>query len=238
MLPVLYQDATLIAINKPAGLLVHKSDIDKYDTLSAQQLLQEQLKQLVYPLHRLDKPTSGVLLFALARAIIPTFQQGLLQAQVTKKYLTLVRGYTEKEGTIDYPLAKLNHYKGSQKLPTATQEAITQYKRLATVEVPFAVGKYPTARYSLLEVQPITGRNRQIRRHLKHIFHPVVGDTAHGDGKHNRFFRAQFNCHRLLLHAYQLSFRHPVSGVTISLKAPLEATFRKVLHQLSILDSC
>ncbi|MGD1840539.1 MAG: pseudouridine synthase [Thermonemataceae bacterium] len=237
MLSVLYQDTTIVAINKPAGLLVHKSDIDKYDTLSAQLLLQEQLKQLVYPLHRLDKPTSGILLFALTPAIIPTFQQGFLTQQVIKKYLALVRGYTKEEGTIDYPLAKLNHYKGSRKITTAPQEAITQYKRLGTVELPFAVGKYPTARYSLLEVQPVTGRNRQIRRHLKHIFHPIVGDTAHGDGKHNRFFREQFSCHRLLLHAHQLSFRHPVSGVTISLKAPLEATFRKILQQFSILDS-
>ncbi len=231
-LPILYQDSQLVAVNKPSGLLVHRSLIDRHETRFAVQMLRNQLGQKVYPLHRLDKPTSGVLLFALdaatARLAGEQFQAGAVQ----KTYLALVRGYTSAAGVIDYPLreeldevadAKADHNKPAQ-------PAITHYRSLEAFELPFAQGKHPTSRYTLLELTPETGRKHQLRRHLKHIFHPIVGDTTHGDGKHNQLFREQFGCGRLLLHAARLVFVHPLTGAAVQIDAPLPDDFKCVLE--------
>ncbi len=226
MLEILYHDDFLVAINKPAGMLVHRSAIDRHETRFAMQILRDQLGQHVYPLHRLDKPTSGVLLFALsqdiARQMAGQFTQG-----VEKTYLAIVRGYTDEQGIIDYPLKEqLDRMTDSKCDPDKpAQQAITRYRRLATVELPYPVGRYATARYSLVEVSPKTGRKHQIRRHMKHVFHPIVGDTTHGDGKHNAFFRKHFDCHRLLLAATRLGFAHPVTGERVEIEASLDEVF-------------
>jgi tRNA pseudouridine65 synthase len=235
LLPVLYQDDHLVAVNKPAGLLTHRSDIDKHETLNAMRLLRDQLQRRVYVLHRLDKPTSGVLLFALDTDTARRMGQLIEEDRVQKTYLAVVRGYAAEAGTIDHPLEKIWD-KTTDRLADRTvppQPAVTDYQRLATVELPFAVtDRHPTVRYSLLQVTPRTGRNRQIRRHMKHIFHHVVGDTTHGDGKHNAFFREHFGCHRLLLHAVRLAFPHPVTGRTLVIDAPLDEAFGRVLREL------
>ncbi len=113
----------------------------------------------------------------------------------------------------------------------AAQPAVTEYHRLATVELPYAVGRYDTARYSLLQLTPRTGRKHQLRRHMKHIFHPIVGDTSHGDGKQNDFFRQQFNCHRLLLAATELEIVHPITNQPLLIQAPLDASYQQIIHQ-------
>ncbi len=215
-------------------MLVHKSEMDKYETVNAQQVLRKQLKRKIYLLHRLDKPTSGVLLFALNKEMARDMSRMLEDKRAVKTYLAVVRGYTDEKGTIDYPLTKMWDKMTDQRAvkETPPQPAITEYERLATVELPFAVAKHATTRYSLLKVTPLTGRNRQIRRHLKHIFHHMIGDTTHGDGKHNTFFRQQFGCHRLLLHASQLEFIHPVTQQTVCIQAPLDEAFSHVLTQL------
>lgn len=231
---VLYLDDCLVAVNKPAGMLVHRSAIDRHETRFAMQLVRDRLGRRVYPVHRLDRPTSGVLLFALdtetARRMMHVFMGG----GVKKSYLAVVRGYTKESELIDYPLQeeldKMTDAKADR--DKAAQEAITFYERLATVELPFALGRYATSRYSLLRVSPRTGRKHQIRRHMKHIFHPVVGDTTHGDGCHNRFFREQFGCQRLLLAATGLSFMHPDSGARLDIEAPLDAAFVQLIHAL------
>jgi tRNA pseudouridine65 synthase len=233
-LPILYQDDCLVAVNKPAGLLVHRSSIDRRETVFAMQVLRDQLGKRVYPLHRLDKATSGVLVFALdpgtARRMTEVFTAGL----VWKSYLAVVRGYTEEEGRIDHPLEvrcdKMADQRADRDKPA--QEAVTDYRRLAIVELPHAVGRYATARYSLLRADPRTGRMHQLRRHLKHIFHPVIGDTTYGDGKQNEFFRRTLGCRRLLLHAREIAFPHPRSGQTVRLTAPLDEQFRKLLDAL------
>lgn len=186
---ILYRDDTLVAVNKPAGLLVHRSAIDHHETRYALQIVRDQLGRRVYPVHRLDKPTSGILVFALdqdtARRMTKLFAEGAVE----KTYLAVVRGYTDEAGTIDYALEeqldRMTDNKALRDKPA--QPAVTHYRRLGIAELPFAVGRYPTARYSLLRVSPKTGRKHQIRRHMKHIFHPVVGDTSHGDGRHNAF---------------------------------------------------
>jgi tRNA pseudouridine65 synthase len=236
---ILYLDDHLVAVNKPAGLLVHRSDIDRHETLHAMMLVRDRLGRRVYPVHRLDKPTSGVLAFALdpetARRMSGLFADG----EVKKTYLAVVRGHTDERGTIDYALAEdldpMTDAKARKDKPA--QPAVTAYERLATAELPIPVGRYATCRYSLLKVFPQTGRKHQIRRHMKHIFHPVVGDTSHGDGRHNRFFREHFGCRHLLLSAVGLDFVHPRTGAELALAAPLDEAFRDVLEKLGWEDA-
>jgi len=234
MLTILYQDPYIVAIDKPPGLLVHRSMIDKRETQFALQMTRDQIGQYVYPVHRLDKPTSGVLVMGLSGAIASKLTEQFSNKLIKKKYLALVRGYTTDEDTIDYALKeeldKMTDRKAQQDKPA--QSAITHYKTLWKGEVPIAVGRYPTARYSLVSLTPETGRKHQIRRHMKHIFHPIVGDTTHGDGKHNTMFRQQYELSRLLLVANELNFQHPISGEDIKLTASLGEEFEKILFEL------
>lgn len=234
-LPILYRDQHLVAINKPSGLLVHRSAIDRHETRFAMQLLRDQLGQHVFPIHRLDKPTSGVLLFALsavcAREIGDLFSQQLVQ----KTYLAVVRGYAPVEGTINHPLREERDdcadARARDDIPA--KEAITEFQRLATIELNVAVDKYPHSRYSLVTCRPRTGRKHQIRRHLKHINHPIIGDAKHGKGEHNRFFQRAFSAHRLLLAATELTLPHPYTKQQLTLRAPLDETFCHLLETFS-----
>jgi tRNA pseudouridine65 synthase len=153
---------------------------------------------------------------------------------ISKEYLAIVRGVTKETERIDHPLKnildKMTDQKADKDKPA--KEAVTDYRRLASIELPHAVGRYSTARYSLVAVSPLTGRNHQIRRHMKHIFHPVIGDTTYGDGKQNDFFRRQFDCHRLLLHACGIGFIHPYNGRPLHIRAPLDHTFAALLEKL------
>lgn len=234
MIDILYLDDWLVAVHKPAGLLVHRSEIDRHETRYALQLTRDRLGRRVYPVHRLDKPTSGVLVFALdldmARRMTALFTDG----GVEKTYTAVVRGHTDPDGVIDYALVEqLDAMTDAKARPDKpAQTAITHYRRLATNELPYPVGRYPTCRYSWLELSPKTGRKHQIRRHMKHIFHPVVGDTTHGDGRHNQFFREHFETHRLLLAATRLGFVHPATGAGVELTAPLDGGFRAILAGL------
>lgn len=222
-LDILYQDDALVAVNKPSGILVHRTRISR-DRDFVLQRLRNQLGRHVHPAHRLDRATSGVLLFALdpetASATATQFQA----QRVGKCYLAVVRGHVEPRGTIDHALKSEDR--------TIRVEAVTHYQRLACVELDEPVSRYPTARYSLVAARPVTGRMHQIRRHLRRISHPVIGDTTHGDGRHNRFFRERFDIHRLLLHAWSLELDHPQSGEPLRIEAPLPEEFRGLLHEL------
>jgi tRNA pseudouridine65 synthase len=229
-LPLIYKDDYLVAVNKPSGLLVHRSDMDRYEQDNAMKLVRNQLGQWIYPFHRLDKATSGVLLFALDRETARFMTQAFTAGEVSKSYLAVVRGFAPEDGRIDHALKdrwdKMTDQKTDRDKPA--KDAVTEYRRLAIVELPYPVGRYETARYSLIRAAPLTGRTNQIRRHMKHIFHPVVGDTTYGDGKQNVFFRERFDCHRLLLHAQGLSFIHPYSGQRLLLQAPLNDAFDRL----------
>jgi tRNA pseudouridine65 synthase len=234
-LPVLYLDKYLVAVNKPSGLLVHRSAIDRYENENAMKMVRDQLGQWVYPMHRLDKSTSGILVFALDKETARRMTQSFSDKTVSKSYLAVVRGFAKETESIDYPLKerhdKLTDQQADKDKPG--QEAVTEYRRLATVELPHAVGRYATARYSLIRAMPLTGRNHQIRRHMKHVFHPVIGDTTYGDGKQNEFFRTRFNCRRLLLHAREIEFIHPYLGQQLHIEAPLDHAFNALLSALS-----
>lgn len=231
LLDIIYQDQHLVAINKPTGLLVHKSFIDPHETRFALQMLRDQIGQYVFPVHRLDKPTSGVLLFALSSSVARLLSEQFANQQVQKNYLAIVRGYCPEGGTIDHALKeKLD--KISDKLAKKdkpAQPAISHYKRLATVEIPVTVDRYPQSRYSLVSVRPETGRKHQIRRHLKHIGHPIIGDAKHGKGVHNRFFQQHYQCHRLMLACTSMDLQHPIDNTALSLIAPLDETFNQQL---------
>ncbi len=232
-LEILYQDAYIVAINKPSGLLVHKSPIDKRETRFALQELRNQIGQYVYPIHRLDKPTSGVLLFALNKEMAQKMSLAFRENEIKKEYIAIVRGYTKEEENIDYALKQMLDTKEEKRLGISKEEqdAVTFCERLATVELPYAVSRYPVARYSLVLLKPATGRKHQLRRHMKHIFHPIVGDTKHGRGEHNNLFREKFDCHRLLLHANKVTFTHPVNQKKIEIIAGFDDVFERLfLH--------
>lgn len=234
MLEILYHDEHLVAINKPSGLLVHRSLIDRHETRFAIQLTRDQIGQKVYPVHRLDKPTSGVLLFALdsdtARLINAQFTAG----QVQKTYQAIARGFVPDNGVIDHPLREQLDALADADADTDkdAQTALTHYRRLQAFEVPFSVDRHPTSRYSLVELCPKTGRKHQLRRHMKHISHHLIGDTTHGNGKHNRFFREQFGSSRLLLHATQLCLKHPHNHENLLIQAKFPADFDEVVRLL------
>jgi len=235
-LPILYQDEHLVAVNKPSGLLVHRTNLDRHTRENAMHIVRDQLGRWVYPFHRLDKATSGVLLFALDQETARRMTRSFTNGAVSKSYLAIVRGFTKEGERIDHPLREIADKRSGQSVDRdgPGKEAITEYQRLAAVELPHPVGRYTTARYSFIKASPLTGRNHQIRRHLKHIFHPVIGDTAYGDGKHNDFFRKQFDCHRMLLHAREIVFIHPNTDRRLSLEAPLDNAFSALLHVLRL----
>ena len=229
-LKVLYQDEHLVAIDKPSGLLVHRSEIDKRETLFAIQLTRDQIGQRVYPIHRLDRPTSGVLLFALSSEVARLMSEQLQAGGVKKQYMAVVRGYTPEALEIDYELKEILDKKSDKlaKKDKPPQSAQTLLKRLATAELPFATGRYEKSRYSLVELTPVTGRKHQLRRHMAHIRHPIIGDTNHGDGKQNASARTHLNLDRLALVAKSLSFLHPVTQEQVCIQASLDEPIRQL----------
>lgn len=234
MLPIIYQDERVVAIHKPSGLLVHRSELDRHETRFAVQLLRDQLGRHVYPAHRLDRGTSGVLVFALdkdtARALGGQFER----QEVVKTYLAVVRGHPPEAGRIDHALSRRRddaEWIGERSTDEA-QPAVTDFRRLATCELPHQVDRYPTSRYALVELTPHTGRRHQLRRHLKHIAHPIIGDATFGKGRHNRLFQQLFGCHRMLLACVRMQLRHPIDGRPLDLCAPPDGEFAQVLAAL------
>ncbi|AMR32626.1 pseudouridylate synthase [Mucilaginibacter sp. PAMC 26640] len=221
MLEILYQDDYLIAINKPHGLLVHRSSIAADAEEFALQMLRDQIGLKVNPVHRIDRKTGGVLLFAFDKQTEIAMQQAFMENRVGKKYLAVVRGYTPDEMEIDYPLRKENG---------TLQDALTRFTTLKQVELDVPLGKHPTSRYSLVEAVPQTGRMHQLRKHFAHIFHPIIGDRTHGCNKQNKMFKENWEMETMLLHAAELSFKHPVNDAeTILILAPLQPGFLQAM---------
>lgn len=237
-LDILYQDEYLVVVNKPSGLLVHRSMIDRHETRFAMQIVRDQIGQHVFPVHRLDKPTSGVLVFALSSEMARKLGEQFQDGKVEKTYLAVVRGITPEAGVIDHAL-KEKHDKMTDKKARKykpAQEALSEYRRLATVELPVQIDRYPQSRYSLVEVKPKTGRKHQVRRHMKHIAHPIIGDAKHGKGNHNRYFAEHLNAGRLLLACTDMSFFHPVTGEPLCIKAPLDTVFKELMARFGWSD--
>jgi tRNA pseudouridine65 synthase len=222
-LAILHQDEHIIAIHKPAGMLIHRSPISR-DTVFVLQTLRDQIGQRVYPIHRLDRATSGALVFGLNPEMAKMVTQQFENHLVEKEYRALVRGWVDDSGQIDHPITDED---GNRK----AQNAVTDYRCLQKIELPFAVDRYPSTRYSLVSVSPQTGRRQQIRKHFKHISHHLIGDTTHGNGKHNRFFREQYDIHRLMLTSHKLCLDHPVTQQRLCFKALTEPEWVKVFSE-------
>lgn len=225
MLEVLFEDEDLIAINKPHGLLVHRSSIAADTSEFALQILRDQIGKTVYPAHRLDRKTGGVLLFSLNKEMDSAIQTAFSQNLIKKEYLAVLRGHTDPNGCIDYPLKKENG---------TVQDAVTYYETLATTEINLPLGKHETSRYSLVLAKPETGRMHQIRRHFAHIFHPIIGDRPHGCNKQNKAWKEVFQHDTMLLHAKSLSFQHPRSQENILIVAKVQPEFKRALDIIDI----
>lgn len=234
-LEIIYKDEYLVAINKPSGLLVHKSMIDRHEIYYAMKILRDQIGAWVYPIHRLDKPTSGVLLFALDSDTARMMNEQFRAHTIEKNYVAVVRGYAPESGIIEHALQekldKISDKDANQQKDA--QEAVTAFRCLATVELNAAVGKYDKTRYSLVALKPQTGRKHQLRRHMKHISHHILGDTKYGRGEHNKFVRKEYNMHRLLLHCTSLTVEHPYTKKSLRLEAGFDEVFEMIFKEFN-----
>ncbi len=234
MLEIIYQDEFIVAVNKPAGMLVHRSWLDTHETQFVMQTLRDQIGQHVFPIHRLDRPTSGVLLFALSSEVANLLCQQFEEKSVQKTYLAVVRGYLLGSGEIDYPL-KPKRDKIADKFTQEDKEpqsAVSIFEHLQSAEMPYGVGRYATSRFSLVRLTPLTGRKHQLRRHMKHIFHPILGDTQYGDLHQNRGLTEHTGVNRLMLHAETLQFEHPITKETLCLRASVDEQWQRVVRYL------
>ncbi len=226
-IPILYRDEHYVVVHKPSGLLVHRTAIDAHAGRPLLQILRDQIGRHVYPVHRLDKGTSGVIALALHSEAADRLALAFREERVTKRYVAIVRGYAPEQMLVDWPLRD-----AIDPQRTAARPACTDVRRLASVELAHAVGRYATARYSLVACVPHSGRQHQIRRHLKHLRHPVIGDANYGDLAHNRFFRNTLGVGRLLLAATELAFEHPYDRPAVRVVAPVDDTFAAACNAL------
>jgi len=249
-LTILYQDEYLVAVDKPAGLFVHRSYMDKNEIYFALQLVRDQIGQYVYPVHRLDRPTSGVLLFALTKEVAQKMNAAFanksnsvnnedqtVKTELTKTYFALVRGHlamSEQSELIDHPLKEKLDKLGDKNVSRdkEPQSAQTFYQVIKQASLPVALGKFDSVRYSLVKLEPVTGRRHQIRRHLAHLRCPIIGDINYGDNKQNPFFIQHFGFKRLMLIAKSLSFIHPMTAQKVTITAEFDEQWQQVFNAL------
>ncbi|NTS77748.1 tRNA pseudouridine(65) synthase TruC [Catenovulum sp. SM1970] len=231
-LEIIYQDEDLVAVNKPSGLLVHRSMIDRHETEFALQKVRDQIGQYVYPIHRLDRPTSGVLVMGLSSENARTMSQAIAEHKVQKHYIALCRGFMPQSGVIDYPLTEqLDKIadKDASKVPEP-KDAVTAFERIATATIDVEINRYPESRFSLVHLEPKHGRKHQIRRHLAHLRHPIMYDVNYGDNKYNRYFKNTDDTCRLALHALKMEIPHPRTGALLSFKANFDKSYKTMLE--------
>jgi tRNA pseudouridine65 synthase len=223
LMDILFQDPHLLIVNKPSGLLTHRGWANDRDNALVR--ARSIAGTYVYPAHRLDRATSGVLVFGLSQAIASTLGKQLEAGAFGKRYIALVRGIAPDSAVIDHPLSRLSDEEGREAKSEEKQPARTRISRAGSFE-----------RYSLVLAEPETGRSHQIRRHLKHISCPILGDTRYGKGEHNRACRERFSLHRLALHAASLAFEHPVTGERIAVSAAIPTDLAAPLEAMSLLE--
>jgi tRNA pseudouridine65 synthase len=219
MLDILYLDDYLAIVHKPAGWLVHRTPLDKGETRFVLQTLRDQIGRHVWPVHRLDKGTSGVLVFALNAEVARTLAQAFETGEgLHKTYRAIVRGWPLTSGLVDHALKRMPDDMRSER--EAIQAAQTRYLTLKRGELPIAQGDFATLRWAEVQLQPLTGRRHQLRRHMKHMAHPIIGDATHGKGPLNRLVAEHLGLQRLWLHALRLDLRHPVIEQVLTIDAP------------------
>lgn len=226
---ILFEDEFFVAINKPSGIMVHRTGLSE-DKVFVAPLLQEQLGGIkVFPTHRIDRGSSGVLVFAKSSEAAKHLGEQFMGKTIDKKYLALLRGWLDEPATIDYALTDKDSNKGPL-------DAITRYNPIGKSEIDAPIGlRYPTARFSLVEAMPETGRRHQIRKHFAHIHHPIIGDVRHGDVKQNKYFRDVFNMRRMMLHAASITFEHPEKQARLTIEASIGEDFRHGLELANLI---
>lgn len=225
-LAVLYQDDDFVAVAKPAGMFVHRTEMDRRVRTVVVQTVRDQLRRPVYLVNRLDRPASGIVLLGLTSAAAAAAAEMFRERRVSKSYMVLVRGHAPDAGRIERPLTS------PDVVSSEPLDSVTEYRTNERFEIPVASGPFPTTRCSLMMVSPKTGRFHQIRRHLNGISHPVIGDTSHGDSRQNRFFRENLGANRLMLHASRLAFRHPLTDEAIEISCAPPDDFTGPVHRL------
>lgn len=232
-LPVLFRDEHLIAVAKPSGVFVHRSENNRTERDVVLQAVRDQIGTFLYPVHRLDRATSGIVLLAQTRYAASEMSRAFADRKVSKTYVALVRGHCVSDGRIATPLVPARGRGKPKGHPYAVpQEAETIFHTIEQFELPVRNDRYETTRSSLVEVKPRTGRFHQIRRHFNYISHPVIGDTSHGDSRHNSLYRKHFNLQRLMLAAVRLEFSHPVTGEQIDISCRPDSTFTDIVKRL------
>lgn len=220
-LEILYEDEFFVIVQKPVGILMHRTKMSE-DKISLMQLLRDQLGYWVYTVHRLDRATSGIVLFGKNQTSANELSALFRKQSIDKKYLAILRGWVPDKGVIDY---NLSDQETGRIVP---QQAVTHYLCLGRSVIDAAIGlRYPTARFSLVSVVPLTGRRHQIRKHFAHLRHPVIGDKRHGDVKQNKYFSEEFGLNRMFLHALELSFNHPFFEKELKIHCPPDEHFIK-----------
>ncbi|MEO0896352.1 MAG: pseudouridine synthase [Bacteroidota bacterium] len=223
-LEILYLDDHIVAVNKPAGMIVHRNEYTQEEFENLLNLLSRQLKKYLFPVHRLDRATAGVMIFALTKEASNKLMQMFAEKQVYKEYLTIVRGLAEESGIITRELRK----KPSRKF----QKAETHFWCLTQKELPIPLNDFPQVRYSLLKVHPVTGRRHQIRRHLSYEHHPILGDKKHGHSTHNNLWKEELKLEGLMLQSHHLKFDHPMENKEINLRVDPAPHIQKALEYM------
>ena len=224
-IPILYMDEHIVVVSKPAGLLVHKTKIAEEQVAFLVQYLRDQIGKKVYPAHRLDRKTSGVLVCAIDKEADAKLQANLRDVEAEKYYVCLVRGFLPDKGIIDSPLKKENG---------KLQEAKTLFAKLDQTTIDVYVSKYPQSRYSIGLVLPKSGRMHQIRRHMAHIRHYIIGDLKHGECKHNKMFKEKMELNNMLLHAWRIRFKHPITNEWVEVEAPFPSYFEDTFLKIGL----
>jgi tRNA pseudouridine65 synthase len=228
-----YQDDAMVVAEKPSGLLVHRSSIDARERRAMVQMLRDQVGSHVHPVHRLDKATSGLVLFALDASVARDLSEQFAVGTVDKVYRAIVRGHVAADCVVNHALRDEVDHRGQRVKGGVAREAETHLEVLSHWTVPLPVDRYPEGRYSIVRLSPRTGRFRQLRRHMKHISHPIIGDVRYGKGTHNRFFAEQLGFNRLWLHAQALEVRHPNTGQLLRVDTGEVTDFERCLDWLA-----
>lgn len=237
-LKIVYEDETLIAVVKPAGMSVHRNSDDRTSDHYLLQLLRDQIDEWLFPVHRLDRATSGLLILGKTSDAAAKLSVQFAEQQVTKHYVAVVRGHTPDFHRITHPLVPMRGRGKPDGHPArVAKDALTEFETVERWQLPFSSGPYPTTRCSLLNVFPKTGRWHQIRRHLNYESWPVVGDSAHGDTRVNRAMKNRGVCCRLMLMSTFLGLQHPETEQPLHLECPLDPDFQTTLDQLRNLNT-
>jgi len=220
---IVFEDEYLVAVNKPNNFIIHESHYSRnIRETTLLQFIEQQMGYPVYPAHRLDRKTSGIIILLKDKQYVQQFQELFITKNIQKTYYAIVRGFSPDAGTIDTPVK--NDDTGIYK------EALTHYKTIQNIELQIPVQPFDSSRYSLVQLMPQTGRMHQLRKHLNKISYPIVGDYKYGDRFHNRMYENQFNCIYMFLHAHQLDFTHPITNKKLQLTADFPADWKKLFN--------